>query len=293
VWDTRAIGTVPLSIAFAAGGLAVVNPCGFPLLPAFLAFYLGADEQRLPPAPTRIAQGLVVGGLVALGFLGCFTAVGLPVSFGLGAVADAVPWLGLGTGVALVLTGVAVLAGRHVRLPIAVRVRVRRRRGVWAMLVFGVAYGAASLGCTLPIFLALVGASVGADKLSVFGAYGAGMAIVLMALAVSVAFARQGVAHRLRPALPYVGALSGALLLVSGGYLSYYWARIRFGDRVTLANDPIVGFAARYSAQLHSFAERHGTPLLAVAGLLVALALASGVRHRRRRGATTAGLARQ
>ena len=44
-----------------SGGLSVVNPCGFPLLPAFLSFYFGAEEEQLPPAPTRVAQGLVVG----------------------------------------------------------------------------------------------------------------------------------------------------------------------------------------------------------------------------------------
>src|SRR3954447_23675060 len=91
----RRMSAVPLSIAFAAGGLAVVNPCGFPLLPAFLSFYLGADERQLPPAPTRMVQGLVVGALFALGFLGFFSLVGLPVSFGLSAVAAAVPWVGL------------------------------------------------------------------------------------------------------------------------------------------------------------------------------------------------------
>jgi cytochrome c biogenesis protein CcdA len=93
--------------------LSVVNPCGFPLLPAFLTYYLGADEDRLPPAPTRILQGLVVGGLVAIGFLGLFAVVGLPVSLGVGAIADAVPWVGLATGVLLALAGLGVIAGRR------------------------------------------------------------------------------------------------------------------------------------------------------------------------------------
>jgi cytochrome c-type biogenesis protein len=277
------MGTVPLSIAVTAGGLAVVNPCGFPLLPAFLSFYLGVEEERLPRAPTRIAQGLMVGALVAVGFLGVFTVVGLPLSLGVGAIADAVPWVGLVTGVALALTGLAVTAGRHLRLPTVPPVRVRFERRVAAMLLFGVGYGAASLGCTLPIFLALVGASLGADKLAIFVAYGIGMAVVLMALAVAVAVARQGLASRLRPLLPHVSRLAGVLLTASGLYLVYYWARIRFGDGATLADDPIVGFAARYSAQLQSFAERHGTPLLVAAGAIVALAVASAMRHRTRR----------
>jgi cytochrome c-type biogenesis protein len=263
--------------------LSVVNPCGFPLLPAFLSFYLGADEDRLPSAPTRILQGLLVGGLVALGFLGLFAVVGLPVSLGVGAIADAVPWFGLATGVALALAGLSVVVGRRMGLAFVPRPRVRSERPFVAMVLFGVGYGAASLGCTLPIFLALVGASLGADKVKVFLAYGAGMAVVLMALAVAVACAREGIARRLRALVPHVGRLAGVLLTASGAYLIYYWARIRFGDRVTLADDPIVGFASRYSAELQDFAERHGTPLIAAAGAIVAVALASGLRHAVRR----------
>src|SRR5436190_17184481 len=166
------INSVSISIALVAGGLSVVNPCGFPLLPAFLSFYFGADEEQLPPAPTRVMQGLVVGGLVALGFLGFFALVGLPVSFGVGAIARAVPWAGLATGALLAIVGLITLFGIHVRLPIHPRLPVRRERRLGAMLLFGVGYGAASLGCTLPLFLALVGASLGGAKLTAFVAYG-------------------------------------------------------------------------------------------------------------------------
>ena len=149
--------------------------------------------------------------------------------------------------------------------------------------MFGVGYGAASLGCTLPILLALVGASLGADKLVIFLAYAAGTTVVLMALAVGVACARDAIAGGVRPLLPYVGRIAGALLTASGAYLVYYWARVRFGDPVTLADDPVVGVASRYTAALQGFAERHGAPLLLVAAAVVALAVAGAVRDRRRR----------
>ena len=287
-----AIDTVSLSIALAAGGLAVFNPCGFPLLPAFLSFYVGADEERLPAAPTRVLQGLAVGGLVTAGFLGLFAVVGLPVSLGVGAIADAVPWVGLVTGTLLAAAGIVALAGRAVALPVHLpHVRVRRERRAGAMLLFGVGYGAASLGCTLPIFLTLVGASLGADSVPVFIAYGAGMAIVLTALSVAVALAREGVARSLRPLLPHVGRLSGALLTVAGAYLVYYWGRVRFGDEVTIADDPVVGPATRYSAELQAFASRHWAPLLGVAAAFVVLAAAVGLRQWvRRRGAAAAAL---
>jgi cytochrome c biogenesis protein CcdA len=52
----RGLSSVPITLALVAGGLAVVNPCGFPLLPAFLSFYLGADEARLPYGRTRVLR---------------------------------------------------------------------------------------------------------------------------------------------------------------------------------------------------------------------------------------------
>ena len=276
-----------------AGGLAVVNPCGFPLLPAFLSFYLGADERRLPPAPTRVLQGLLVGVLVAIGFLGFFALVGLPVSYGVGAIARAVPWAGLATGAALALAGLHTLLGRHVRLPTRLRVQARRERRLGAMLLFGVGYGAASLGCTLPLFLTLVGASLSdGGKLTSFLAYGTGMAVVLMALSVLVALAREGAVRAVRPLLPQMNRLAGLLLLASGGYLFYYWGRLRFGDSATVADDPIVSFGVRFSGQARNFADGHGSLILVGAGAIVALALLTGLWQQRRR-ATSTGLVRQ
>jgi cytochrome c biogenesis protein CcdA len=258
-----------------------VNPCGFPLLPAFLSFYLGADEARLPRAETRVLQGLTVGGLVAVGFLGLFAAVGLPVSLGVGALARAIPWAGIVTGVVLVGAGLIVLAGRRLPLPFNVRVPVVHERCAGAMVLFGIGYGAASLGCTLPLFLTLVGASLGGAAVATFAAYGAGMAVVLMALAVVIALAREGAARAVRPLLPYLGRISGALLTVAGGYLVYYWARLRFGDSATVADDPVVRFGVEFSGRIRTFADGNGSFLIAAAAAIVVIALASGVRHRR------------
>jgi cytochrome c-type biogenesis protein len=271
------MNSVPISVALVAGGLAVVNPCGFPLLPAFLSFYLGADEERLPSAETRLLQGLYVGALVALGFLGLFAVAGLPVSFGVAAIADAIPWAGLVTGALLVALGLATMLGLRLRLPEPHLPTVRRERRASAMVVFGVGYGAASLGCTLPLFLTLVGASLGGAKITVFVAYGTGMALVLMALAVLIALAREGAVRAVRPLLPYLGRISGALLVVAGGYLTYYWARLRFGDTATVADDPVVRFGVRFSGDVRTLAEGRGSMIVAVAAGFVALALLGSI----------------
>ncbi len=284
------MNAVPVSVALVAGGLAVINPCGFPLLPAFLSFYLGADDRDLPRAPTRILQGLLVGVLVTGGFLGVFALASLPVSFGVALVARAIPWAGLATGVLLALTGVVALSGRRIALPVHLHIPVRRERRLGAMLMFGVGYGAASLGCTLPLFLTLIAASSGGDKLTVFAAYAAGTAVVLTALSVLVALAREGVARAVRPALPHMSRIAGLLLLVAGGYLVYYWARIRFGDTATVADDPIVSFTIRFSGHIRTFADGRGSTILAAAGAVVLIALLTALL-RRRRQATAAKLA--
>ena len=281
------MNAVPVSVAFVAGGLCVINPCGFPLLPAFLSFYLGAEEDELPRAPTRILQGLLVGALVATGFLGLFALAGLPVSFGVALVARAVPWAGLATGALLALAGVVALTGRRVALPVQLHVAVRRERRLGAMVLFGVGYGAASLGCSLPLFLTLIAASSGADKLTVFAAYAAGTAVVLMAVSVLAALAREGLARAVRPALPYLGRIGGLLLVVSGGYLFYYWARLRFGDTATVADDPIVSFAIRFSGHIRTFADGRGSVLVAGAGALVLAALAITLLRLRRHATAT------
>lgn len=271
--------TVPYSIALIAGGLAVLNPCGFPLLPALLSFYVGADEASLPRAPNRILQGTAVGLAVAGGFLALFAVVSLPIVYGARVLSDAVPWVGVALGAVLVALGAAELAGRHVSLSLRLGAPVResRERGALAMAGFGVAYGVASLGCTLPVFLALLGASVGVRGVTVFAAYAAGMTVVLTALAIAAALAREGLARGLRRLMPYMSRIAGALLVATGAYLAYYWLRLELGPQATLADDPIVGFVTRYTARLASLADDEGGLVIGVAFAIVAVAVGFGL----------------
>jgi cytochrome c-type biogenesis protein len=106
---------------------------------------------------------------------------------------------------------------------------------------------------------------------------------VLMALAVVVALARGGATRLVRPALPYMRRIAGVLLLASGGYLFYYWARLHFGDSATVADDPIVSFGVRFSGQVRGFADGRGSTIVAIAAAIVAVALLSSLVQRRRR----------
>jgi len=152
-------------------------------------------------------------------------------------------------------------------------IRVARERRFSTMLLFGAAYAIASLGCTLPLFLALVGASLGAggagESLGVFAAYAVGMAVVLTAVSLAAALAREGLARGLRRLLPHMSRIAGGLLVIAGGYLVYYWLRLELGPSATLADDPVVGFVTRFTGRVQVLAQEDGrTVVIAAAGVV-------------------------
>ncbi len=267
-----------LAVALIAGGLSTVNPCGFALLPAFLSFYVGAEEDHLPSASSRTMQGLIVGAVVAAGFLAVFAVIGLPLALGAGALTRAVPWLGIGIGVALTATGVAMVIGKKPSLSLRNPIRVERNRSPKTMLLFGIGYGIASLGCTLPVFLAVVGAAAAtsgiAGSVTVFAGYGAGMAIVLMALSLGASMVRSGLARRLKSMMPHTGRITGGFISITGAYLTYYWARVRFGDITTLADDPLVGRVELFASGIQRTATAQGQWILLAAGAVVIVTIA-------------------
>lgn len=270
LWDGTMNG--PIVLAIVAGGLATINPCGFAMLPAFLGLYAGAREEQLPSGPTRLAQGVATGLMVAAGFLAVFAAVALPIIYGATQIVRAVPWAGIVLGVAMILFGIATAVGFRLRFSIVNPVQPGEERQPKAMFLFGIGYGIASLGCTLPVFLAVVGASLAtggaAQSLQVLVAYGFGMTVVLVVLAVGAAMLREGIARGMRRMLPYMDKISGTLLILAGTYLTYYWSRVKFGSAATLNDDPIVGFVGRFTASIERFADGSGRTLMLIVGII-------------------------
>lgn len=269
---------MPLALALVAGALASVNPCGFPLLPAFLSFYVGAEEDALPRAPARVAQGLLVGLLVAAGFLGVFALVGVPIAYGMTQFTSAIPLAGFGIGILMVAGSLLGLVGRTVYLNPRRPLRVERRRRPATIMWFGAAYAICSLGCALPIFVALVGASLATASVIegsiVFGAYALGMATMLMALSLATALARDGLARRLKRLLPYMQRVASGLLFIAGAYLTYYWARVIWSPPKSLGRDPLIGVMTRFATLVQRAAGSSGGRLgVLIAGGVVAVGI--------------------
>ncbi len=234
-WLSGLVAVLPVGYAFGAGMVAAVNPCGFAMLPAYLSLYLGAREdgfaKRSPVV--RMLRALLVGTTVSLGFILFFGLAGVAISAGGNALLKAMPALGLFIGGAMILMGLWLLAGRSIVVRasafqrFADRVSNPKDLSVRGFFLFGLAYGAASLTCTLPVFLVVVGGGISAGGFLAgagqFLGYGLGMASVLLTLTLALAFFKQGLVVRIKKVAPYVQLASAVLLMLAGAYMIFYW----------------------------------------------------------------------
>lgn len=226
------VQVLPVSFAFAAGMLATVNPCGFIMLPAFSAFYVATDGSTRQGWALRVARAARMSLLVTFAFIVTFAVAGLVATLAGQALIRWSAWAGLLVGVALVALGVAQLvSGRSLLGPVPLKVRAARSRTVPGVVAFGVAYAVVSLGCTLPIFMAVVGASLlGPAAISTaamrYVEYGAGMGVVLLVVALTTAVAGAPLFTIASRAGPVVERLGNAVLVMAGLYVAWYWGGV-------------------------------------------------------------------
>ncbi len=196
-----------LSVAMAAAGIVL----------ALLGFALTADRKRL-------RAGLAFGGLATVGFLVVFVGIGLPIAYLASGLPSGLGYLAVGVGIALVGLGIYTLTGR--RLPIRIPAFDPAGRGRFGFLLFGIAYGLASLSCTFPIFLsvvALAALSGGAAGVAALAAYALGKGSIMILVTVLSTASPAAVEGRLRKLLPRFDQLMAAVTILSGAFIAYYF----------------------------------------------------------------------
>lgn len=276
-------------LAFAAGMIAALNPCGFAMLPAYLALVVNGEQTSRPRA---VGRALTATAAMAVGFLTVFGLFGLLTVSAASTVQQYAPYLTLVVGVVLVALGLWLLSGRELT---ALSWNSARLGSRWtpttrlgSMFGYGVGYAVASLSCTIGPFLAVTGSSLRTgsllDGVLVYVAYAAGITLVVGVLAVAVALANSALIDRIRRVLPYLNRISGAVLIMVGLYVGYYGLyEIRLFHGGGSAQDPVIGAAGRIQRALAGWVYQHGAwPWLLAVGLLTVVGAALWVRRRRR-----------
>lgn len=217
----------PFALAFAAGMVATVNPCGFAMLPAYLSYFMGLDGDAPRSRAAAVASAFHVGSIVSLGFLLVFGVAGLLITAGFRTIIEWIPWLALLIGVGVIGLGVALLRGFDLNVGLFKAKRGRKGRDFRSVFMFGVSYAVASLSCTLPVFLTVVAGQVTQSNLIsgllTFVVYGMGMALVLLGLTVALALGKASIVSRFRSAMKHVNTVSGVILIVAGLYIVWFW----------------------------------------------------------------------
>jgi cytochrome c biogenesis protein CcdA len=281
-----------VGLAFAAGMVAALNPCGFAMLPAYLALVVNGDD---PGRARAVGRALAATAAMALGFLTVFGLFGLLTVSVASTLQQYAPYLTVVVGIALVGLGIWLLSGQELT---ALSWNPSRFGSRWvptaqlgSMFGYGVGYAIASLSCTIGPFLAVTGSSMRSgsilDGLMVYVAYAAGIALVVGVLAVAVALANSALIDRIRRVLPYVNRISGVVLVVVGLYVSYYGVyEIRLFTAGGSAQDPVINAAGRIQRGLSGWVYQHGAwPWMLAFGLLALAVAVVWARRRRRRSA--------
>jgi cytochrome c-type biogenesis protein len=226
----------PLGFAFGAGVAAAFNPCGFAMLPAYMGLYLGVNSNEEGKSiGYQLGKALLVGGAVTGGFVLLFALAGAVIGLGARSIVGSIlPWLGLSIGVLLTITGAWLLSGGKLYSALAQQLSNRMgnpgQTNVRGYFLFGLSYGVASLGCTLPIFLAVVGTSFAVSSIATsfaqFVLYALGMGIVIIALTLGMALFKGAMVSGMRRAMPYIQPIGTWLMIIAGTYIVFYWLTI-------------------------------------------------------------------
>ena len=263
-----------LTLAFTAGLLAPVNPCGFALLPAYLGYT--AAEQVDQPVSRRLARALGIGAALGVGFAATLGAAGLAISAGVHLIVSAAPWLGFLVGVVLLVLGIVTLTGRgpalRLRLPLPTIRAPRSSSGVVRWTLFGVGYGIASLACTFAVLLAVIvqaqAATGVAGQAVVFAAYTAGSLALLLPLSAVAALAGAAAARATRALGRSQPMITAGLLILTGGYVAAYWWPAITHRAPTGHGLPSLD---RWSADLATWLQQHDVLVAGLAGGIVLL----------------------
>jgi len=217
-----------LSFAFLAGMASFLAPCAVPFFPAYITYYLNVPIKR-----GRILHGALLGLVGGLGIITLLAIVGVVLATLGKAVSPFLVWFKPFLALFIFVLGFLLWKGFAVKVPGLsklvhfVKPGEDHPHSVARMYGFGALYGAATLGCTLPLLMALAIVPLlkgeFAFGLVSFLVYGAGLAMsFLIATILLTLFKKQFTHFLVRHAVTVKKGSGIALMLIGLLLLAYF-----------------------------------------------------------------------
>lgn len=212
------VGVSELSVVIAAALATFFSPCAYALLPGYVGYTAHRTESA--GAGTGMLRGLTagLGVLVSLGLLtALFVLAGAQVATG---IRYAEP----GVGVVIALFGVLLVTGRAPSLHVALPERPRSTLGFG---LFGAGYGLAAVGCSLPVFVGVIGIAATADAaaaVTLVSLYVGIVVLLMIAVTVAAAVGAGTVLSRFSPHTGTISRIAGVVLILAG--LGQIWVAL-------------------------------------------------------------------
>lgn len=212
-----------LFVAFSAGLLSFLSPCVLPLVPSYATFITGMSLDEMQAAETaRTRRAIFTHGLLfVLGFTAVFMALGASATLLGSMLHSASRWVERIGGALLILFGLYLVgllrlpgAGREWRMHLA-----EKPMGYLGTVLVGITFGAGWTPCIGPVLggiltLAATRSSMG-EGMGLLAVYSAGLAIPFLLSTVLIERFLTSF-RRIRPMLPWINRISGALLILLG-----------------------------------------------------------------------------
>ncbi|MFX0113896.1 MAG: cytochrome c biogenesis protein CcdA [Candidatus Hodarchaeota archaeon] len=227
-----------VTLALLAGVVSFFSPCAFPLLPGYLSYTVGHSPELLSEVKLRnkLKKASLVGGMSALGLFLFLVSFGLILVILGTSLLPLIPFLEPLVGFLLVLFGILLLSNFNLDMDwIFQRLEklsgknddFSRLEGPYGVFLYGIGYGAAAMGCTAPIFLALIlsataegGMIMGIISLALFAI---AMSSLLIGAAAVAAFTQDTLLNHMKAPSAWLKKVSGLILVLVGLYLLIFF----------------------------------------------------------------------
>lgn len=212
-------------LALGAGILSFFSPCSVGMLPAYVGMH-AASGAGTRGFLASVSAGLRVGTSTTLGFAWTYIMLGMVLSEVIRTINRVLPLLNVAVAGTIILLSLAAFL--HLPVPFLSRV-FTRGRNLTSALLYGAAYALTSLGCTLPIFLMLVGYATTfssiAGVIMALVSYSVGFMLMMVSFSTVLIVSRDYLTSRVEPLMLRVRDVGSLLSLAVGVYLLMYQIR--------------------------------------------------------------------